>query len=132
MKTSFFFDKLEKFKFSFAHHTQELDRSGRLIKKQRVRIAILDTGIDKRKGGIRGGFFNGRLRDDLCYSWVGGSVHDENGHGTNTTNLLLNVALDAEICVAKVFAGNDFGTQEARNVADVCASCIFNLLQCHF
>jgi hypothetical protein len=87
-----------------------------------VRIAILDTGIDKSHGSIVGGFLLQRLRKERCYSWVGGDstdVHDSHGHGTNATDLLLRVAPQAQIYVAKVFSGNEFNVEEASNVAKV-------------
>jgi subtilisin family serine protease len=62
----------------------------------------------------------GRIKNEDCRSWVGNDpadVHDNHGHGTNITNLLLEVAPWAEICVGKVFNGNEFCVEEARNVA---------------
>ncbi|UKZ83746.1 hypothetical protein TrVFT333_011556 [Trichoderma virens FT-333] len=84
-----------------------------------VRIAVLDTGINKTHGGIQGGFASKLLDKNRCHSWVGDphNVHDNDGHGTNITNLLLRVAPWAEICVAKVFNKNTFNVEEASNVA---------------
>ena len=96
-----------------------------------IRIAILDTGIDKSSGSILGAFAMKRLQKQYCQSWVGDdptNVHDTHGHGTNTAGLLLEVAPHAEIYVAKVFSGSSFGVEEAKNVAKVASPSLESVL----
>ncbi|KAL7803944.1 hypothetical protein V8C43DRAFT_266424 [Trichoderma afarasin] len=66
-----------------------------------VKIAILDTGIDRdhhvfeaREGNIKArlNFFNSNQR----------SIPDMNGHGTFTASLLLDYAPDADLYIAKI------------------------------
>lgn len=64
----------------------------------------------------------GRLDKIRCYSWVdedNNNVHDNHGHGTNVTALVLHVAPEADIYIAKVFSGGEFEVDEADNVAKV-------------
>jgi subtilisin family serine protease len=72
-----------------------------------VRIAVLDTGIDKKHPFIRGALQSGSIV--VAKSFVGGdeSVNDTFGHGTYVTSLLLEVAPDAKLYVAKIATGED-------------------------
>lgn len=84
-----------------------------------IRIAILDTGIDKHHVGID---FDGvHMKDEWCCSFVDGShnFHDEDGHGTHCASLLRKIAPDAEIYILKVFSRNEFDLKEARNISKV-------------
>lgn len=82
---------------------------------ERIRIAILDTGLQLPEEC--GFIYSDRVRE--CRSWVGplgngdgdgdlenGNV-DINGHGTHSTGLLLEVAPNADIFVARVFEDLD-------------------------
>ncbi|KAH9228667.1 hypothetical protein K456DRAFT_803222 [Colletotrichum gloeosporioides 23] len=66
-----------------------------------IRIAILDTGIDRNHPDLRARRNNVKKK----HNWVGedkSDVHDSNGHGTFTSCLLLDYAPDAELYVAKI------------------------------
>lgn len=120
-KAKYFFEQLQRFNYSCEQRAMQLCGS-EFVKHTPIRIAVLDTGININNGGIAGGLMLGRIKDADCYSWVGNDptdVHDSHGHGTNMTNLFLKVAPLAEICVAKVFSGNEFCVEEAKNVAKV-------------
>lgn len=84
-----------------------------------IRIAILDTGIDKQHVGVD---FDGvHMKDEWCCSFVDGAqnFHDEDGHGTHCASLLRKIAPDAEIYILKVFSRNEFDLKQARNISKV-------------
>ncbi|KAF1985820.1 subtilisin-like protein [Aulographum hederae CBS 113979] len=71
---------------------------------QRVKIAVLDTGIDRTHPEMQ----NERIKS--VRSWVEGHNGEEEdlqggdvaGHGTHTTSILLDLAPDADIYVARI------------------------------
>jgi subtilisin family serine protease len=71
-------------------------------KKPAVKIAVLDTGIDPEHAFINGAMKAKRIV--VAESFVNGdrSIDDRFGHGTHVANLLLSVAPDTELYVAKV------------------------------
>lgn len=110
-----FFQNLEKFQDSFETFVQ---KNGGPCNDP-IKIAILDTGVDKGSVGID---FDGKhMRDEWCFSFVGShkDVHDTNGHGTHCASLLRKVAPNANIYVLKVFSTEEFDIQEAQNISKV-------------
>jgi hypothetical protein len=75
--------------------------------KNRVRIAILDTGIDRNDEVLLA--FKERIK--LGRSWVDniqegdGNDIDEFGHGTHTAALLCTIAPEADIYIGRVCKG---------------------------
>jgi len=75
-------------------------------KDKRVRIAILDTGVDSTHPDIQVAI----SRKQICRFFPETSDaespldprHDENGHGTHGTSVLIRVAPNATIYVARV------------------------------
>ncbi|KAL1873557.1 hypothetical protein Daus18300_003922 [Diaporthe australafricana] len=107
-----FFTNLEDFHDSFSSFVKRNEDSS----KPPIRVAIIDTGIDKNHVEI---IFDGKhIKDEWCFSYVGSAsdFHDYNGHGTHCTSLVQKVAPDAEIYVLKVFSGNEFNLEEAGNI----------------
>ncbi|KAL5593259.1 hypothetical protein FOBRF1_012361 [Fusarium oxysporum] len=84
---------------------------------RRVRIAILDTGINRENGAIQAGKLLGQLHPDDDRSWIGKDVQDSDGHGTRVAELILKTAPNADIYIGKVFTGSEVVTREAKNVA---------------
>ncbi|QKD50607.2 uncharacterized protein FOBCDRAFT_248547 [Fusarium oxysporum Fo47] len=87
-----------------------------------VRIAVLDTGIDKNSGAIRGGLRTHRIKHQNCRSWVGNDsndVHDYDGHGTRIAELILRAAPEADIYICKVFNGRSLLPDEVEGIAKV-------------
>jgi hypothetical protein len=100
--------------------------------KLRIKIAVLDTGINSQHASILGHCErikqerrdpNERKRDDpikAFKSFAGNSVEDECGHGTRTAELLLRVAPHANLYVAKISYGlSDGNVDSAGHVAQV-------------
>ncbi|KAJ4310138.1 hypothetical protein N0V84_011131 [Fusarium piperis] len=86
---------------------------------RRIRIAVIDTGVDFGHAGIGDAKEKGRIKEEWCHSWVGADARDEDDelHGTNCAYLLHKSAPEADIYVAKVFNQNAVRFYEAQNVA---------------
>jgi hypothetical protein len=102
-KSSEWFTEFDKKVFPLLEHSM-------LLKNERVKIAILDTGFDAQHLDI----IQTRNRDDdegegtdrivKLKTWVANQVADEDsfGHGTHITALILRMTADADIFVAKI------------------------------
>lgn len=86
---------------------------------KRVKIAILGTGIDRTHGELRAQW-NKRIK--WAKSWINGeaSGRDSCGHGTYGASLLMKVAPEADIYVARVVKEND-SSLDPDDVAQVCS-----------
>ena len=84
---------------------------------RRVKVAILDTGLDRTHADI-GAQWSTRIRD--VKNWVHGENGDidRDGHGTHGAALLMKIAPEAHIFVARV--ARDTNNLRAENVAKVC------------
>ncbi|KAF5702070.1 minor extracellular protease epr [Fusarium mundagurra] len=115
-KADFFFSQLE----DFHNSCRERAASIQPISPKPVRIAVLDTGINKTSGAIRGGLRKKRIKHENCRSWVGNDtndVHDYDGHGTRIAELILRAAPEAEIYICKVFNGRNLLPDEVEGIA---------------
>lgn len=71
----------------------------------RIRIAVLDSGVDDMDSKIRYAMRFGRINTQKSKSFVGKPnewQQDTYGHGTHVTQLLLKTAPAAEIYVGKI------------------------------
>lgn len=86
---------------------------------KRIRVAILDTGIDESDQIIKGATRMSRIIKKR--SWVGipEDYCDRYGHGTHVARLFLQLAPSAELCVAKIADGKDVDPNELKKIADV-------------
>lgn len=68
----------------------------------RVKIAVLDTGLDLSHPDIWKEYQNGRIK---CYDFVenSASMKDLDGHGTHCTSVVMKFAPNAEVYVGRVF-----------------------------
>ncbi|KAF5621994.1 subtilase family domain protein [Fusarium sp. NRRL 52700] len=82
---------------------------------RRIRIAVLDTGVNRNSGSIIGAILTKRIQ---CKSWVGIDVQDTDGHGTRVAELILKVAPNADILICKVFRGSQVSADEVENIAE--------------
>ncbi|KAK5652012.1 hypothetical protein OQA88_10915 [Cercophora sp. LCS_1] len=99
--------------------------------KDRIKVAVLDTGFDKEEEGTRGIIDKiehdrgkkGRNWNDgpikLVKSFVDdGDGRDTCGHGTRVAQLILRLAPQADLYIAKISRGfNDEDEAAARNIA---------------
>lgn len=88
---------------------------------EKIRIAVLDTGIDPTDMMIKPAM--SRIIDKR--SWVGSpeSYMDKYGHGTHVTRLLLKMAPAAEIYVAKITDNKSVDPQDMSRIAEVSLPC---------
>ncbi|KAI1111129.1 hypothetical protein F5Y14DRAFT_328140 [Nemania sp. NC0429] len=90
---------------SYTSRTQTLLEARRRQGDPRVRIAVLDTGIDLEHPKLSRS--KARIMD--CRSWVADdpSIGDVCGHGTHIASVLLKMAPWAHLYVARVFKDGD-------------------------
>ena len=96
-------------------------------RRGKVRIAILDTGIDLPEYALH--TYEDRVKD--FKDWILGEEGrsqwtDSDGHGTHSAGLLMKVAPEADIYVARVFEKQKSGRGAVptelidKNIAQVC------------
>lgn len=76
------------------------------FESSKVKVAILDTGVDLEDSFIRGA--KDRIRD--CKNWADDredldehhQVHDASGHGTHVAALLLKTAPEADVYIGRI------------------------------
>ncbi|KAI9892665.1 MAG: hypothetical protein M1814_001359 [Vezdaea aestivalis] len=76
-----------------------------------IKVAILDTGIDSRSPSIQN--YGGQQRIKKAESFLGPSTSavDTHGHGTNCASMILRVATNVDLYVARVTSGNEFSPE---------------------
>ena len=86
---------------------------------RKVRIAVIDTGVDPSDTIIHRAIKCKRIAEKR--SWVGTqeSWTDTHGHGTHVTRLLLQIAPSAEVYVAKITDGRHVHPEDMLNIAKV-------------
>lgn len=82
-----------------------------------VKIAILDTGIDRNHNSFEAREENIKAKLNF-YNNSEKSIPDVNGHGTFTASLILDYAPDSELYIAKI-ADEENATPNAKVVVDV-------------
>jgi subtilisin family serine protease len=89
-------------------------------KEKRIKIAVLDTGIDFTHPLLKGYIDKGQFTESWDFVEDCPTLKDTNGHGTHTAHLLLKAAPNASICVARVFQTTKAVSNTAALVAKVC------------
>lgn len=81
------------------------DKIRPLKKKKAIKVAVLDTGVDKVEVHFRAvrGQRGTSLKD--VKSFVGGDSHDVYGHGTGVAALIVEMAPHVDLYIAKVCVG---------------------------
>lgn len=92
--------------------------NGQTTGGRRVKIALIDTGVDLEDPFISPEVESGRIKG--C-SWVGeeDDISDSCGHGTHLVRLVLKVNKSADILVAKVSKGKSFTPKNTQNIVEV-------------
>lgn len=118
-----FFDSLDKFHDSYSRDVTARETKSGIESPRRVRIAVLDTGIDFGHPEIQAAEGSGRIRRGWCHSMVGNEWdfkdEDPGLHGTNCALLLHKSAPEADIYVEKISPGTNMRTYHAENIAKV-------------
>ena len=91
--------------------------------RERIKIAVLDSGVDEDDGVIRGAIKTKRIV--ARKSWVGNDEdhHDTYGHGTHVVRLLRKTAPTADIYVAKICNGKFINDEFMPGIAEVSFPC---------
>ncbi|KAH6997701.1 peptidase S8/S53 domain-containing protein [Ilyonectria sp. MPI-CAGE-AT-0026] len=90
---------------------------------KRIRIAVLDTGIDPTDNMIKAAMKSSNMKSPRIISkrsWVGSdeNCNDTYGHGTHVTRLLLQMAPAAEIYVAKITDNKNVHPEDMLRIAE--------------
>lgn len=88
--------------------------------RERIKVAILDTGVDVKNDPIIRGAVNGK-RIVKLQSWVGKpeDYGDTHGHGTHVARMFLEVAPSAEIFIAKIADAKEIPASELYRIPEV-------------
>jgi hypothetical protein len=89
---------------------------------EKVRIVVLDSGVDDSQPMIRSAIRSGRIQGRKSKSFVGRSetwMQDSHGHGTHVTQLLLKMAPAAEIHVGKICTDKVINAEYMPGIAEV-------------
>jgi hypothetical protein len=91
-----------------------------LHSKEKVRIVVLDSGVDLNDSKIKFAIKFGRI-NDRSRSFVGRpeDLQDTHGHGTHIAKLLLETAPCAEIFIGKICTGKMINDEFMPGIAEV-------------
>ncbi|KAM4059852.1 subtilase family protein [Hirsutella rhossiliensis] len=87
-------------------------RPGQVRAEQRLKVAILDSGIDLNHPG-----FAQEDRIKKTKSWVGGNVDDTDGHGTHIAGLILELTQNVDLYIAKITTSRDRLESQVEKIA---------------
>jgi hypothetical protein len=82
----------------------------------KIRIAVLDTGVDPTDAMIRGAMSTARIMSQRSWAEY---LNDIDGHGTHVTQILLKTAPAAEIYVAKISDEKSVERKDISRIAQV-------------
>jgi hypothetical protein len=83
----------------------------------KVKVAIIDTGVNFEHPVIKEAKATGAIREEYCQGFPDDDSHkpkaDDNGHGTFVASVLLKIAPDVELYIARAF--NKAGTAVSKD-----------------
>jgi subtilisin family serine protease len=85
---------------------------------EKIRIAIIDTGIDDDDILIETALACGRIKACRCFVNDPEDHKDFHGHGTHVTRLLLEMAPSAELYIAKVSDNQSINVTDLNRIAE--------------
>ncbi|ATY59539.1 Peptidase S8 subtilisin kexin sedolisin [Cordyceps militaris] len=89
-------------------------------RERKIRIAIIDSGVCSRDEYIRENRRNGRIKGQRNFSDSNvDDLEDFHGHGTTVAKILLEVAPETEVYIAKVTSSQSLSDQELGNIYEV-------------
>lgn len=96
-------------------------------KSEKVRIAIIDTGIDTNDTLIEACMEENKIKDCRGFLDDPNDITDEHGHGTHVTRLILELAPSAEVYVAKVSNSLKIASNKLGSISKVSLSFCLSL-----
>ncbi|KAL2883180.1 hypothetical protein SGCOL_001368 [Colletotrichum sp. CLE4] len=114
-----FWRLLDEFHSSYSNSVTSRIMNSEVESPRRIRIAVLDTGIDFAHPGIQEAMDKGRMKREWCHSWIGSETKDDDNelHGSSCAFLQHKAAPEADIYVEKVFQKNAVRDYEAKHIA---------------
>ncbi|KAF7531527.1 hypothetical protein G7054_g8803 [Neopestalotiopsis clavispora] len=85
---------------------------------RRVRVAILDTGYDDHAAFFKAGPRKKRIKEWQDFAGKIASPVDEDGHGTHKTALVMKLAPEADIYVARITKNNEELRTRAEEICE--------------
>ncbi|KAG4444053.1 hypothetical protein IFR05_000513 [Cadophora sp. M221] len=113
-----FFGKVDLFNAQYINPMKAIHKS---IKCDKIRIAVLDSGVDSKNDKLICGAFKNKRISDSGWSRTGTTkehFHDTYGHGTHVVRLLLKTAPLAEIHIAKITEGKNLDEGRVQDIVD--------------
>jgi hypothetical protein len=103
--------------------------------QQRIKVAVLDTGIDRNDVFIEQSLFTDKAKissftENNCWSYPDAlePLEDKNGHGTQCAALLLRTAPGIELFVVRIM--NNSGNMEKKDEDEDDYECIYEVSLC--
>lgn len=90
-------------------------------RRERIRIAIIDTGIDNEDIHVEIARDVGRIKDCNCRGFVkdADDYQDRHGHGTRVARLILQLAPSAELYIAKISNDKSIESKHLNRISEV-------------
>jgi len=88
-------------------------------RQKKIRIAIIDTGIDENDIIIETAMEEGRIKARRGFMNNMDDYKDCYGHGTHVARLLLELAPQAELYIAKVSNGKSINPPDLNRISEV-------------
>lgn len=89
-------------------------------RQEKIRVAIIDTGINDEDIIIDAATEDGRIKARRDFMDSTDDCKDYYGHGTHVARLLLTLAPQAELYIAKVSNGKSISPPDLFRIAEVC------------
>jgi subtilisin family serine protease len=90
-------------------------------RRERIRIAIIDTGIDYEDIHVEIARDVGRIKDYNCRGFLkdADDYQDRHGHGTRVARLILGLAPSAELYIAKISNDKSIESKHLSRISEV-------------
>ncbi|UKZ82569.1 hypothetical protein TrVFT333_010361 [Trichoderma virens FT-333] len=85
---------------------------------QRVKVCIIDSGIDKEHRIIKQAIEKGKIKKTKSFKGDRNDIDDKTGHGTHIAELLTTLAPEAAVYVAKVAVSGTMPPEDTKLIVD--------------
>ncbi|KAL7961306.1 hypothetical protein V8C34DRAFT_274368 [Trichoderma compactum] len=84
---------------------------------KRIKVCIIDTGIDMTHPSLKAAKLMGNLGEMKSFKGDSADLNDEIGHGTHMAELVLTLAPEAILCVAKVAVKREMPREDTNLIS---------------